>query len=201
MSDFDDEQDMGGDDGREDGDRQDRKEKDYEIGYRKPPRATQWPKGTSGNPRGPKKGSRGLKKDLHKALGLPHSIRVDGRTVRGTTQEMAMYTLAKRAGTGDLRAIREMVDLVLKIFGPEDRGRERTTLSPQDQELLGRMLGREETDLQIAAGNTADADDDDDNSACDADMKNGADGDDGDANENGADEGDQLSDRDANYEA
>lgn len=119
------------------------KRRDYEVGYGKPPKSTRWPKGKSGNPRGPKKGSRGLKKDLDKALSLPHSIKVDGRIVKGTTQELAMYTLAKRAGTGDLRAIRELVDLALKIFGPEDRGRERATLSPLDQELLERMLKRD----------------------------------------------------------
>lgn len=117
-----------------------RDNRDYEIGYGKPPTATRWPKGQSGNPRGPKKGSRGLKKDLHKALSLPHSIKADGRIVKGTTQELAMFTLAKRAGTGDLRAIRELVDLTLKIFGPEDRGRQRATLSPQDQQLLDRLL-------------------------------------------------------------
>jgi len=124
----------------EDGQRGLRTHGDFEIGYGKPPTATRWTKGQSGNPRGPKKGSRGLKTDLHKALSLPHSIKADGRIVRGTTQELAMFTLAKRAGTGDLRAIRELVDLTLKIFGPEDRGRERETLSPQDRQLLDRVL-------------------------------------------------------------
>jgi hypothetical protein len=132
----------GSDDGAE-GPKGPGKRREYEVGYGKPPKSTRWPKGKSGNPRGPKKGSRGLKKDLDRALSLPHAIKVDGKIVKGTTQELAMYTLAKRAGTGDLRAIRELVDLALKIFGPEDRGRERATLSPLDQELLDRMLGRD----------------------------------------------------------
>lgn len=119
------------------------KRRDYEVGYGKPPKSTRWPKGKSGNPRGPKKGSRGLKKDLHKALSLPHSIKVNGKVMKGTTQEMAMVALALRAGTGDLRAIQELIDVTMKIFGPEDRGRERATLSPLDQELLERMLGRD----------------------------------------------------------
>jgi|JI7StandDraft_1071085.scaffolds.fasta_scaffold145487_2 hypothetical protein len=139
------------------------KRRDYEVGYGKPPTSTRWPKGKSGNPRGPKKGSRGLKKDLHKALSLPHSIKADGRIVKGTTQEMAMFTLAKRAGTGDLRAIRELVDLTLKIFGTEDRGRDRATMSPQDQELLARLLGRDpdEDEGETDAGDAGDLDDND----------------------------------------
>ena len=152
------------DDGDEGGDGRGRKrpgkQRDYEVGYGKPPRAHQFPKGVSGNPRGPKKGKRGLKTDLHKALSAPHTIKVDGKLMKGTTQELAMYTLAKRAGTGDVRAIRQLVDLTLRIFGAEDRGRERGALSPQDQELLDRMLGRIDPDAE-AANTEDDATDDD----------------------------------------
>jgi hypothetical protein len=115
---------------------------DYEIGYGKPPRASQWSKGQSGNPRGPKKGSRGLKKDLHNALNAKHAIRDNGRIIKGTTQELAMYTLAKRAASGDVRAIKQLSDLVLQLFGPEDRGGERQKLSAQDQQLVERLLER-----------------------------------------------------------
>lgn len=132
-------------------------ERDYEVGYGKPPKATRFQKGKSGNPRGPKKGSRGLKKDLHKALSARHSIKVDGKVMKGTTQEMALFTLAKRAGTGDVRATRELVELTLKIFGAEDRGRERAALSPQDQELLDRMLDRIHPDEKAAATEDGDA--------------------------------------------
>lgn len=113
---------------------------DYEVGYGKPPKHTQWPPGRSGNPGGPKKGSRGLKKDLHKALEARHSIRVNGKVVKGTSQELALYALATRAAAGDIRAIRQLIDVTLQVFGPEDRGRERNVLPKQDQELLDRLL-------------------------------------------------------------
>ena len=153
-----------------------KKRPDYEVGYGKPPKAHQFAKGESGNPRGPKKGSRGLKKDLHKALSARHSIRVDGKIMKGTTQEMALLTLAKRAATGDVRATRELVDLTLKIFGPEDRGRERGALSPQDRELLDRMLGRIEPDDEASG----------DDNATEGDASD-AEGEDPDANDGGAD--------------
>ena len=125
--------------------------KEYEVGYGKPPKGSQFQKGQSGNPRGPKKGSRGLKKDLHKALNVTHSIKMGGKTITGTTQELAMLTLAMRAASGDVRASRELIDLTLKIFGSEDRGRERASLSPRDQELLARVLARMDDDEDVGA--------------------------------------------------
>lgn len=114
--------------------------RDYDVGYGKPPKHSRWQKGQSGNPRGPKKGSRGLKKDLHKALEARHSIRINGKVVKGTTQELALYTLATRAASGDIRAIKQLIDVTLQVFGPEDRGGERNILAKQDQELLERLF-------------------------------------------------------------
>lgn len=117
-----------------------RKNRDYDVGYGKPPKHSRWKSGQSGNPRGPKKGSRGIRKDLHKALEARHSIRVNGKVVKGTSQELALYALATRAAAGDIRAIRQLIDVTLQVFGPEDRGRERNVLPKQDQELLDRLL-------------------------------------------------------------
>ena len=117
------------------------KKGDYEVGYGKPPKHSRWKPGQSGNPGGPKKGSRGIRKDLHKALEARHSIRVNGKVVKGTSQELALYALATRAAAGDIRAIRQLIDVTLQVFGPEDRGRERNVLPKQDQELLDRLLG------------------------------------------------------------
>jgi hypothetical protein len=60
--------------------------------------------------------------------------------VKGTSQELALYALATRAAAGDIRAIRQLIDVTLQVFGPEDRGRERNVLPKQDQELLDRLL-------------------------------------------------------------
>ena len=129
--------------------------RDYEIGYGKPPKHSQFKPGQSGNPRGPKKGSRGLKKDLHKALEAKHSIKVGGKVVKGTTQELALYTLAMRAAAGDIRAIRQLIDVTLQVFGPEDRGVQRHVLSKQDQELLARLLEDIAPDSSSASNGSA----------------------------------------------
>lgn len=115
---------------------------DYDVGYGKPPKHTQFRKGQSGNPKGRKKGSRGLKTDLDAALSQKLTITVAGRKRKGTTQELAMYALAVKAATGDMRAAKALADLVLKVFGPGDRGGNEARLSNHDQILLERMPSR-----------------------------------------------------------
>lgn len=129
-------------------------EEDYEVGYGRPPKHSRFPKGVSGNPKGPKKGSRALKTDLDEALRATLTINVNGKKKRGTTQALSMYALAIRAATGDLRANKQLVDVVLAVFGPGDRGGAEAKLSKQDEELLERLLDRLDLDV---AGDDEDA--------------------------------------------
>ena len=146
----------------DDGDAQD--EKEYKVGYRRPPMHTRFPKGQSGNPTGRRKGSRALKTDLDEALKATLTITVGGKKRRGTTQALTMYALAIKSATGDLRAARLLADLVLTVFGPGDRGGDEAKLSKQDEELLARLLDRfdpdreeqDEENAPSAAGDAAD---------------------------------------------
>jgi hypothetical protein len=119
---------------------------DYEVGYGKPPKHSQFVKGKSGNPKGPRKGSRALKTDLDEALRATLTINVGGKKRRGTTQALSMYALAIKAATGDLRASKLLADLVMAVFGPGDRGGTEAKLSKHDEELLDRLLERLEPD-------------------------------------------------------
>lgn len=115
---------------------------DYEVGYGKTPKHSRWKKGQSGNPKGRKKGARGLKSDLDDALKEQLTITVNGKQRKGTTQSHAMYAVAVKAAAGDMRASRQFTDLILNVFGPGDRGSSEARLSPLDQELLERWLER-----------------------------------------------------------
>ena len=127
---------------------------DYRVGYRRPPRHTQFKPGQSGNPRGRRKGSRGIRTDLHAELNSKLTIQINGRPVSATKQQLMLKTLAARAASGDVRAAGLLLPLIIQVFGYEDRGAERQTLSPQDQEILDALLrsyGPEEP-AQVAAG-------------------------------------------------
>lgn len=115
---------------------------DYEIGYGKPPKHTRWQKGQSGNPSGRPKGARGLKTDLNAELVSHMEIQINGQRISGTKQRLMLKTLSARAAAGDVKAIKTMIDLVMQVFGPEDRGDGSKRLSAQDQQILDQLLGR-----------------------------------------------------------
>ena len=129
---------------------------DYEVGYGKPPKHSRWEKGQSGNPKGRPKGSRGLKSDLDRVLRKVLTIEGRGTTLKGTTQLLALEMLARRAATGDVRSIKSLIDLILTVFGPGDRGGDRERLSDRDQKLFDNWiasLGDETGESAAASGN------------------------------------------------
>ena len=128
---------------------------DYEVGYGKPPKEHQFVAGQSGNPVGRKKGSRGLKTDLHAELSSVLTISINKQPVSGTKQRLMLKSLATRAAAGDVRASALLLPLIMQIFGIEDRGADRRTLSRQDQALLDDLLAGADTDP--AQGESADS--------------------------------------------
>lgn len=129
-----------------------------EVGYCKPPKHSRWQKGQSGNPRGRPKGSRGLKTDLHAELVSRMEIQMNGKRVSGTKQQLMLKTLTARAAAGDVRAIKALIDLVMQVFGPEDRGSDRKVLSAQDSQILDELLGRHKTATEDKSANSTEAD-------------------------------------------
>jgi hypothetical protein len=115
---------------------------DYSVGYGRPPRGSQWKKGQSGNKKGRPRGSRGLKTYLHEELNAKLTITIGSTKVKDTTQRLMLRTLGARAASGNLQAAKLLIDMIMQVFGPGDRGNEASALSSQDQELLDRYLAR-----------------------------------------------------------
>ena len=86
---------------------------DYKVGYGRPPKHEQFKKGQSGNPKGRKKGARGLKTDLKAELGERLAITENGKTKKLTKQQAMIKQLTAKALGGDMRAVRILTDLVL----------------------------------------------------------------------------------------
>ena len=133
---------------------------DYEVGYRRPPKHSQFKAGKSGNPRGRKKGSRGLKTDLAAELATRQTIQINKRPITDTRQRLLIMTLATRAASGDLKAAALLLPLIVNTLGIEDRGTDRTKLSAQDQAILDDLLRSERSDDSADRGSSAETGDD-----------------------------------------
>jgi hypothetical protein len=114
--------------------------KDYEIGYGKPPKHSRFKPGQSGNPKGREKGSKGLRKIIDEETRAHETIRIGRKNVKAPRIVQTIRTLAIRAANGDLKAQQFLVPLVIQCFGFEDRGVGPAKLSAHDQAILDQLL-------------------------------------------------------------
>jgi Family of unknown function (DUF5681) len=94
----------------------------YEVGYKKPPKATRFKPGQSGNPSGKSKRIAPAL-DPGKVLQLIDNeeivVAVDGKRKRMPKAEIYFRQLFSKAVKGDLVAARLIAKMAAKYFGPE----------------------------------------------------------------------------------
>lgn len=111
-----------------------------ETGYGKPPKASQFKSGLSGNPKGRPKGSKGLKTDLKAQLSTRVSVTEKGKTKKLRVQELLLKMLATKAANGNIHAAKLLLDMGIQMIGIEDQGSGKKGLSPNDQALFDDYL-------------------------------------------------------------
>ena len=92
---------------------------EYEVGYGKPPRDSQFKKGQSGNKRGRPKGVKNLKTDVVEELTEMVKMRVGDRALRISKQRALLKLLWLKGMKGDSRALNSLLGLLLRILGLE----------------------------------------------------------------------------------
>jgi Family of unknown function (DUF5681) len=98
---------------------------DYEVGYKRPPVATRFKKGQSGNPSGkPKKISQELDpgKILQAIDNEEMIVTIDGRGKRMRKAEIHFRQVFNKATKGNLTDARLIAKMAAKYFGPEAEG-------------------------------------------------------------------------------
>jgi hypothetical protein len=84
---------------------------EYEVGYRRPPKETQFTKGQSGNPNGRPKGSKNLV-TMFSAIALREiTVTENGRAKTMTSIEAVLHRAMNLAMSGDMRAMRDVLRL------------------------------------------------------------------------------------------
>ena len=116
---------------------------DDEVGYKRPPKSTQFRKGKSGNPRGRPKGTRNLRTDLAEELDSRITLTVLGKTKTLSKQQAFVKATLTNAIKGDIRA----AALVLKMIQQHephlvDEGTN-TQFAKADEDIIARFLERQ----------------------------------------------------------
>lgn len=118
-------------------------EQGEKVGYGRPPAATRFKPGQSGNPKGRPKGSLNLKTDLRNELSETIHIREGERNLKVSKQRAMLKSLVAKALKGDARAANVVLTLVDKLFATDAvTAEEIPALTPDDQAILERFLAR-----------------------------------------------------------
>jgi hypothetical protein len=117
----------------------------YTVGYGKPPAATRFRKGQSGNPRGRAAGTRNLKTDLTEELAERIVIRENDQPRKVSKQRALVKTLTAKALKGDTRAANLVLNLLWRFIAQEPPVAPVLDLSAEDQAILARFAPRAAT--------------------------------------------------------
>lgn len=114
----------------------------YDIGFGKPPRGTQFRKGLSGNPSGRPKGSRNLKTIVAKYFNQKMEISTGGKTRRLPVIDILMMRLRKHALEGDWKAMQQILALYQTYVEFQEVPTDPVQLHARDQQVLSNLMKR-----------------------------------------------------------
>ena len=112
----------------------------YQVGRGKPPLATRFKKGQSGNPKGRPRGTKNLKTDLMEELRETIVVREGDRTVRMSKQRAMIKTVMNKSLKGDPRAILTLIRLMTRFAEPDGGATEVNEALSIDERELWRVL-------------------------------------------------------------
>jgi hypothetical protein len=114
----------------------------YEIGYRKPPKATRFAKGKSGNPKGRPKGSHKLETQLRAELQRKITVTEGGRRRTMTRQQALIARTLSAALQGDQKAAALMLRLMLDVERHAPPEPVELPIRESDRQILARFVAR-----------------------------------------------------------
>ncbi len=130
------------------------------VGYGRPPVTTRFQKGNSGNPKGRPKGSLNLATVFTKTLREKVVINESGRRRTVTKLEAALKQLVNRAAGGDLRALRQLVELSRDAEAKQSvSGAPDPITKELDQEVLDGIMKRFKGEEEKASKDLPEVDD------------------------------------------
>ena len=115
---------------------------DYEVGFGRPPKATRFKAGESGNPRGRPRRKPNFKDDFNAELREPLVLHENGRERRLTKQRALIKSLMSLAIKGNVRAMNAVLAATRSFdLGQDERSPE--AVDPIDLDILEAFVARE----------------------------------------------------------
>lgn len=112
------------------------------TGYKRPPVASRWKKGQSGNPSGRKKGSRNLATDLEAEL-QEMVVVTEGGKARKISKRRALFkSLVANAIKNDQKAMTNLLGLMGKLAGAGQQEEPTIDLTVEDKAIIANFLRR-----------------------------------------------------------
>ena len=109
-----------------------KKASDFDIGYKKPPKSSQFKKGQSGNPKGRPKKSKNANKMMHDILNEEMQFTENGEQKTASKREVIARTQSAKAVNGDHRA----TDRVFGMDGAHQANEQQAASSTKSREEL-----------------------------------------------------------------
>lgn len=113
------------------------------VGYGTPPEATRFKKGNSGNPKGRPRGSLNVRNLFIKISREKVVINENGQRKTVTKLEAALKQMVNKAASGDIRALRELLELARDAEARQNMpGLQNPVIEELDQEVIDGILQR-----------------------------------------------------------
>jgi hypothetical protein len=137
---------------------------DEKVGYKRPPKATQFKPGRTGNAKGRPKRSHKLDANLIEMLNQMMTARIDGKTRRISRQEAILRILLSQALKGDDKAIKLILSMRTKVDATRQAADQpEQEISESDQVLFDDYVRRQLEDMKAKQNEqSSPASDDDD---------------------------------------
>jgi Family of unknown function (DUF5681) len=117
-------------------------ERNYTVGYKRPPQHTRFQKGQSGNPRGKTKGRKNYRTEFLEELSETVTVSENGRPRKLPKQTLIIKRAVADAINGDARAREHLLRLMSQIDSFEAASEPAAPSATEDAEIMARFKMR-----------------------------------------------------------
>jgi hypothetical protein len=112
------------------------------VGYKNPPKNTQFKPGASGNPKGRPKGTKNLRTDLSEELAEKIAVTEGGQQLVISKQRAMLKALMAKSIKGDTSAARALINLIVGLEMVDVKDKQSEPLGSDDLEILAEFKKR-----------------------------------------------------------